>query len=166
MTIHNCIWQSLYLDLVNSNVCAKFYQNIPKGSRDRVIFWIWTSAKSRPTTNGIWQSLWATTCHYQCACKISSQYCTRFKSYGHFHFFRIWSSAKPRLMKNIILQSLGLNLVNINVYAKVYHHIPNGLRDMGFFRELSVDKHLHKLSADGQVWIWTSAKPRPMTNDI
>ena len=36
---------------------------------------------------------------YQCVCKISSQYSTQFKRWGHFHFFRIWSSAKPRRMK-------------------------------------------------------------------
>ena len=32
------IWQSLCLDHVNSNGYAKFYQNIPKGSRDRTSF--------------------------------------------------------------------------------------------------------------------------------
>ena len=40
-------------------------------------------------------------------------------------------------MTNVILQSLGLNLVNINVYAKVYQNIPNGLRVVGIIRELS-----------------------------
>ena len=39
---------------------------------------------------------------------------------GHFHFFRISRSAKPRPIKNVSSQSLGLDLVNINVYAKVY----------------------------------------------
>ena len=52
---------------------------------------------------------------------------------GHFHFFRIWSSAKPRPMKNVISQSLGLDLVNINVYAKVYQNIPLSSRDMAIF---------------------------------
>ena len=40
-------------------------------------------------------------------------------------------------MINVILQSLGLDLVNINVYAKVYQNIRNGLRVDGIFRELS-----------------------------
>ena len=35
-------------------------------------------------------------------------------------FFRIWSSAKPRPVKSVISQSLGLDLVNINVYVTVY----------------------------------------------
>ena len=37
---------------------------------------------------------------------------------GNFNFFTIWTSAKPRPMENGILQSLGLDLVNINVYGK------------------------------------------------
>ena len=56
----NGIWQSLCVDLGKSNVYAKFYQKIPKGSRDiasLMFFRIWTSAKPRPLTNGIGQSL-------------------------------------------------------------------------------------------------------------
>ena len=52
---------------------------------------------------------------------------------GHFHFFRIWSSAKPRPKKNVISQSLGLDLVNINVYAKDYQNIPLSSRDRAIF---------------------------------
>ena len=48
-------------------------------------------------------------------------------------FFRIWSSAKPRPMKNVISQSLGLDLVNINVYAKVCQNIPLSSRDRAIF---------------------------------
>ena len=70
---------------------------------------------------------------YQCVCKISSQYSTQFKRYRHCHFFRIWSSAKPWPMKNVSSQSLGLDLVNINVYAKVCQNIPLSLRDWAIF---------------------------------
>ena len=52
---------------------------------------------------------------------------------GHFHIIRIWSSAKHRPMKNVISQSLGLDLVNINVYAKVYQNIPLSSRDRAIF---------------------------------
>ena len=52
---------------------------------------------------------------------------------GPFYVFRIWSSAKPRSMKNVISQSLGLDLVNINVNAKVYQNIPFSSRDMAIF---------------------------------
>ena len=75
--------------------------------------------------------LWAISFQYQCVCKISSQYSTQFKSQGYFHFFfRIWISAKPQPMKNVFSQSLGLDLVNINVYAKVYQNIPLSSRDI------------------------------------
>ena len=36
-------------------------------------------------------------------------------------------------MKNVISQSLGLELVNINVYAKVYQNSPLNSRDKAFF---------------------------------
>ena len=36
-------------------------------------------------------------------------------------------------MKNVISQFLGLDLVNINVYAKVYQNIPLNLRDRAIF---------------------------------
>ena len=52
---------------------------------------------------------------------------------GPFSLFRIWSSAKPRPMKNVISQSLGLDLVCINVYAKVYQNIPLSSRDRAIF---------------------------------
>ena len=48
-------------------------------------------------------------------------------------FFRIWSSAKPRPIKNVRSQSLGLDLVSINVYAKVYQNIPLSSRDKAIF---------------------------------
>ena len=76
---------------------------------------------------------WTTSCQYQCVCKISLQYSTLFKRQGHFHFFKIWSSAKPRPMKNISSQSLVLDLVNVNDYAKVYQDIPLSSRDRAFF---------------------------------
>ena len=39
----------------------------------------------------------------------------------------------PRPMKNVISQSLGLDLVNINVYATVYQNIPLSFRDRAIF---------------------------------
>ena len=43
-------------------------------------------------------------------------------------------------MINVILQSLGLDLVNINVYANAYQNIPNGLWVMDICRWVSGDK--------------------------
>ena len=36
-------------------------------------------------------------------------------------------------MKHVISQSLGEDLVNVNVYATVYHNIPLSLRDRAIF---------------------------------
>ena len=54
-------------------------------------------------------------------------------------------------MTNVISQSLGLDLVNINIYTKVYQNIPLSLRDRAIFTFFR---------------IWRSAKPRPMINAI
>ena len=67
-----------------------------------------------------------------------------------FFFFGISSSAKPRLFKNVISQSLGLDLVNINVYAKVYQNI-HLVQEVGLFSLFRILR---------------SAKPRPIINVI
>ena len=87
---------------------------------------------------------WARSCQYQCLRKSLSKYSTQFKRQGNFHFFRIWSSAKPRPMLNVISQSCGLDLVNINVYAKIYQNIPLSSRDRAIFTfsELEPRKYL------------------------
>ena len=54
-------------------------------------------------------------------------------------------------MKNVISQSLGLDLVSINVYAKVYQNIPLNSRDRAIFNFFR---------------IWHSAKPRTLINVI
>ena len=48
-------------------------------------------------------------------------------------FFRIWTSAKPRPIPNYIWQSLGPQLVCINVYAKFHHNNPINSRDKAIF---------------------------------
>ena len=159
--------QFLELDLVNINVYAKVYQNIPLSSRDRAIF---TFSEFEPRqrlgqSRMTFDNLLATSCQYQCVCRILSKYSKRFKSYRHFsqtgwrhfHFFRIWTSATPRPIPNDNLQSLGLHLVNINAYAKFYQNILNSLRVINSFRHFSQTgrrQNLHKLSGDKiNVWL-------------
>ena len=48
---------------------------------------------------------------------------------AHFICFSILTSAKPWPMRNGSWQSLGLDIVNINVYAKFDQNIPHGSRD-------------------------------------
>ena len=104
------ISQSLGLDLVSINVYAKVYQNIPLSSRDRAIFTFSEFEPRQRLGQNIPNSLrgkfhcfqnlnldktstnpkchftilWATSCQYQCVCKILSKYSKRFKSYRHF----------------------------------------------------------------------------------
>ena len=58
---------------------------------------------------------------------------------------------KASTNEKVTSQSLGLDLVKINVYAKVYHNIPLSSRDRAIFTFFR---------------IWRSAKPRPMINVI
>ena len=52
---------------------------------------------------------------------------------GPFYFFQNLELGNPRPMKNVISQSLGLDLVRINVYANVYQNIPLSSRDRAIF---------------------------------
>ena len=77
----NVISQSLGLDLVNINVYAKVYQNIPLGSRDRAIFTFSELALGKASTDDKCHFAipWARSCQYQCVW-ILSKYSKRFKS--------------------------------------------------------------------------------------
>ena len=88
--IPNDIWQSLGLHPVNINAYAKFYQNIPDSLRDRAIFTLNLNLNlGNASANPKWHLTisWATSCQYQCVCKIWSIYSKRFKSYRHFSTF-------------------------------------------------------------------------------
>ena len=89
---------------------------------------------------------WARFCQYQCVCKILSKYSSQFKRYVYFHFFRIWRSAKPRPMINVISQSLGLDVVNINVYANFYQKYSKRFKSYWHFSWTGRGQNLHKLS--------------------
>ena len=81
------IWPSLCLDNVKSKVYANIYQNIPKGLRDRTSFTFFQNLNlGKTSTNRKWYLTisWATSCQYQSACKISSQYSIQFKRFSLF----------------------------------------------------------------------------------
>ena len=164
----NDISQSLGLYLVNINVHAEVYQNIPLSSREKAIFtFLEFLSLGKASTEG--------KCHFAIVSLFSEfeprqklnqsqmsfdklmryilsiSMCMQnfitifhsFKRQRHYHFFSVWSSAKPRPTKNVISQSLGLDLVNINVYAKVYQNIPLSSRNRAifiFFRILALGK--------------------------
>ena len=52
---------------------------------------------------------------------------------GPFSLFQNLELCKASTDKNVSSQSLGLDLVNINVYAKVYQNIPLSSRDRAIF---------------------------------
>ena len=52
---------------------------------------------------------------------------------GPFSLFHNLELGKASTDENVISQSLGLDLVNINVYAKVYQNIPLSSRDRAIF---------------------------------
>ena len=52
---------------------------------------------------------------------------------GPFSLFQNLELSKASTEENVFSQSLGLDLVNISVYAKVYQNIPFSLRDRAIF---------------------------------
>ena len=52
---------------------------------------------------------------------------------GPFSLFQNLELGKASTDENVISQSLGQDLVNINVYAKVYQNIPLSSRDRAIF---------------------------------
>ena len=145
----NVISQSLGLHLVNINVYAKVYQNIPLSSREGFffhLFRIWTSATPWPIPNDIWQSLGLHLVNINAYAKFDQNIPNSLRVidiFRHFsrtgrrqnHFFQNLNLGSTSPIPNDIWQSLGLHLVNINAYAKFYQNIPNGLRVIDIFHE-------------------------------
>ena len=141
----NVISQSLGLDLVNINVCAKVYQNISLSSRDRVIF---TFSEFEPRQRlSQSQMIFVNLKGYILSIPICMQnFITIFHSVEEiksFSLFQNLESAKPRPMKNDITLSLGQDLVNINVFTqrsiKIFHSVQE-IRPFSLFQNMAVGK--------------------------
>ena len=131
-----CYWQSLWLDLININDYAKFYQNIPKGSRDRASFTFFSEFEPRQNLD-LSQISFDNLIGYilsisMCMQNIITIFFTVLET-GPFSLFQNLELGKASTDKNVISRSLGLDLVNINVYAKVYQNIPLSSRDRTIF---------------------------------
>ena len=125
----NVILQFLELDLVNINVSAKLYQNIPNSLR--VKFHCFQNLNLGKTSTNPKCHLtisWATSCQYQ---RANFHHTIPLSSRDRAIF--TFSEFGDRPMKNVISQSLGLDLVNINVLTKVYQNIPLSSRDRPIF---------------------------------
>ena len=136
----NVISQFLGLDLVNINAYAKVHQNIPLSSRDRAIF---TFSEFEP-----WQCLgqsqmtliltisWATSCQYQCVCKILSKYSKRSKSYK-FTVFRILNQSQ------MSFNTLMDYIMSVSMYMQNFITIIHSVQEIGpfsFFQNLELGK--------------------------
>ena len=75
-----------WVDLVNINVYAKVYQNIPLSSRDRAIFPFSEFEPRQHLGQSKWHLTisWATSCQYHCVGKILSKYSKQFKELSTF----------------------------------------------------------------------------------
>ena len=126
----NVILQFLELDLVNINVAAKFYQNIPNGLRVKFhCFQNLNLDQSQMSFDYLMGYIMSISMCMQ-------NFITIFHSVqeiGPFSLFQNLELGKASTVEKFISQSLGLGLVNINVYAKVYQNIPLSSRDSAIF---------------------------------
>ena len=130
----NVILQFLELDIVNINVSAKFYQNIPNGLRVNIS--LFSEFEPRQNLDQSQMSFDHLMGYIMSISMCMQNFITIFHSVqeiGPFSLFQNLESAKPRPTKNVISQSLGLDLVNINGHLKVYQNIPLSSRDRAIF---------------------------------
>ena len=141
----NVILQFHGLDLFNIKLSVKFYQNIPNGLRVNFHFFqnlnlgkISTNPKCHLTIS------WATSCQYTMCMQNFITIFHSVQEIGPFSLFQNLELGKTSTDENDISQSLGLDLVNINVYAEVYQSIPLSSRDKAIFTfsEFSVRQSL------------------------
>ena len=132
---------SISMCMQNFNTIFHSVQEITSSS----LFQNWKLGKASTNEKCHFAISWARSCQYQCLRNSLSKYSTQFKSLCRFHFFQNLALTKPRPMINVILQFLEQDHVNINVSAKFYQNILNGLRvKFHCFQNL----HLGKTSTD------------------
>ena len=112
---------------------------------------IWTSAKPRPIPDIIWQYHWLYLVHINVYAKFHYIFFTVLEI-GPFSLFQSLELGKASTDKNCQLAiSWATYCQYTNVYAKFHHNIQLSSRDRFFFPFFR---------------IWSSAKSRPMKNDI
>ena len=129
----NVILQFLGLDLFNIKLSAKFYQNIPNGLRVKLHFFSEFEPRQTSTNpNVIWQLMGYILSIPMCMQNIITIFHS-VQEIGPFSLFQNLELGKTSTDEKWHLQSLGLDLVNINVYAEVYQKIPLSSRDRAIF---------------------------------
>ena len=150
--ISNVIWQSHGVHLVNINVYAKFHHNIPLSSRYSAII-TFSEFGARQSLDR-WKMSFRNLLGQILSISMFTQKFIKIfhtiQKIGPFSLFQNLALGKASTDDKCNFQFLELDLVNINVSAKFYQNIPNGVKVKLslFFR------------------IWTTAKPRPIQNVI
>ena len=117
-----------WANLVNFNIYAKVYQNIPLSFRDSLHFFrIWRLAKPRPTINVILQFLELDLININISAKFYQNIPNGLRVI--FHCFQNLNLGKNSTNPKCHLLSHELHHVNINVYANFHHNIPLSSRD-------------------------------------
>ena len=128
---------SISMCMQNFNTIFHSVQEITSSS----LFQNWKLGKASTNEKCYFAISWARSCQYQCLRNSLSKYSTQFKSLCRFHFFQNLALTKLRPMINVILQFLEQDHVNINVSAKFYQNILNGLRVKFYcFQNLNLGK--------------------------
>ena len=133
-TDKNVSSQSLGLYLVNINVYAKVYQNIPLSSRDRAIFTFskFGTRQPRPMINVILQFLGLDLFNI----KVSAKFYQNISNglIVNFHFFQNLNLGKTSTNPKCHLTiSWATSCQYTIVYAKFHHNIPLSSRDRANF---------------------------------
>ena len=129
--ISNVIWQSHGVHLVNINVYAKFHHNVPLSSRDGAII-TFSEFAARQSFDQRKISFRNLLVYILSVWKFTQPFIKVFHSVyeivGPFSLFQNLALGKASTDDICHLQFLELDLVSINVSAKFYQNIPNGLR--------------------------------------
>ena len=130
----NVILQFFELDLINFNVSAKFYQNIPNGLRVKSS--LFSEFEPRQILDQSQMSFDYLMGYIMSISMCMQNFITIFHSVqeiGPFSLFQNLELGKAWTDEKCHFATFWLDLVNINVYAKVYQNIPLSSRDRAIF---------------------------------
>ena len=137
-------YQFLELDLVNINMSAKFYQNILNGLRVKFHFFF-SEFEPRQNLDQSQMSFDYLMGYIMSVSMCKQNFITIIHSVQEiwpFSLFQNLELDKASTDENVSSQFLGLDLVNINIYAKVYQIIPS-VQEIGpfsLFQNLALGK--------------------------
>ena len=135
------IWQSHCLDHVNSNGYANFIKIYQKRSSNRASFTYFSESEHRQNLDQSQMSFDNLIGYILSISMCMQNFITIFftvQEIWPFSLFQNLELGKASADKNVSSQSFSLDLVNINVYAKVYQTISLRSRDRAIFTFLEL----------------------------